>query len=174
MAKYLLDGESTERLLLRKVVPRDFDDWFPFYLNPLSTQYWEGLPTDPKVACQQQFDRIFERYQYDLGGMNALILKESKQLVGLCGLLVQQVDGVEELEVGYSVLPNFWRQGFAFEAANKCKTYAFENDFCESLISIIHVDNVPSKKVALKNGMRRDKTTIYRDNPVDIFRVNRG
>nr|WP_299343821.1 GNAT family N-acetyltransferase [Allomuricauda sp.] len=174
MVKYLLEGENTKRLNFRRVVPEDFDAWFPFYLNPLSTQYWEGLPANPKEACQQQFDRIFERYQNDLGGMNALMHKESDELVGLCGLLVQEVDGLEELEIGYSVLPRFWRQGFAFEAAQKCKTYAFENGLVKSLISIIHVHNVPSKKVALKNGMHLDKTTTYRDNPVDIFRVNQG
>lgn len=106
--------------------------------------------------------------------MNALTLKASGQLVGICGLLVQTVDGIEELEIGYSILPKFWLQGYAFEAAQKCKHFAFEKGFSDSLISIIHVDNVPSQKVALKNGMFLDKTTIYRDNPVHIFRVIQG
>ena len=106
--------------------------------------------------------------------MNALILKETGELVGICGLLVQVVDDVEELEIGYSVLPKFWLQGYAFEAAQKCKEYAFVNKFSDSLISIIHVDNIPSQKVALKNGMYLDKTTDYKDNPVHIFRVTKG
>lgn len=174
MSKYLLENQSSERLLFRKIEPSDFEDWLPFYRNPKSTQFWEGLPTNPIEACQVQFDRIFERYENDLGGMNALILKETRELVGICGLLVQIVDDSEELEIGYSVLPKFWLQGFAFEAAQKCKDYAFLNSFSDSLISIIHVDNVPSQKVALKNGMHLDKTTTYKDNPVHIFRVNKG
>lgn len=174
MSNYLLENEATERLLFRKIKLSDFDDWLPFYYNAKSTQYWEGLPSDPIQACQDQFDRIFERYAKNLGGMNALISKSSGKLVGLCGLLVQTVDGIEELEIGYSILPKFWLQGFAFEAAQKCKQFAFENNLATSLISIVHVDNLPSRKVALKNGMHLDKTTTYRDNPVDIFRVNRG
>ncbi|MFD2101373.1 GNAT family N-acetyltransferase [Flagellimonas iocasae] len=174
MSKYLLENESSERLLFRRITPFDFEAWLSFYHNPKSTQFWDGLPSDPVEACQTQFDRIFERYENDLGGMNALILKETGELVGICGLLVQIVDDVEELEIGYSVLPKFWLKGFAFEAAQKCKEYAFQNKFSESLISIIHVDNVPSQKVALKNGMHLDKTTSYKDNPVHIFRVTKG
>ena len=143
MPKYLLENESTDRLLFRRLQESDFNDWLPFYFNPRSTQFWEGLPTDPMEACQIQFDRIFERYENDLGGMNALVLQETGQLVGICGLLVQTVDQMEELEIGYSVLPQFWQQGFAIEAAQKCKEFAFEHHFADSLISIIHVDNVP-------------------------------
>ncbi len=174
MSKYLLENQISERLIFRKLGESDFEDWLPFYNNPKSIQYWEGLPTDPVEACRKQFDSVFERYDNDLGGMNALILKESGELVGICGLLVQTVDNIKELEIGYSVLPNFWLQGYAFEAAKKCKEFAFENNFTDSLISIIHVDNLPSQKVALKNGMLLDKTTTYKNNPVHIFRVNQG
>ncbi|WP_422348759.1 GNAT family N-acetyltransferase [Flagellimonas sp.] len=174
MDKRLLENQSSERLLFRKIQLSDFDAWLPFYNNPKSTEFWDGLPSDPIQACQQQFDRIFERYEHGLGGMNALVLKSTGQLVGICGLLVQTVDGIEELEIGYSILPEFWLKGFAFEAAKKCKHYAFQNRLTDTLISIIHVDNVPSQMVALKNGMVLDKTTTYKDNPVHIFRVNQG
>ncbi|WP_318311680.1 GNAT family N-acetyltransferase [Flagellimonas crocea] len=174
MSKYLLENQATERLIFRKLEASDFEDWLPFYHNPKSTQYWEGLPTDPIEACRTQFDRVFERYENDLGGMNALISKETGALVGICGLLVQTVDDIQELEIGYSILPKFWLQGYAFEAAQECKEFAFENNFADTLISIIHVDNVPSQKVAQKNGMHLDKTTAYKNNPVHIFRVNRG
>ena len=172
MPKYLLNGETSERLNFRKIVPSDFETWLPFYHDPSSTEFWEGLPKDPKIACQAQFDRIFERYGNDSGGMNALILKDSENLVGICGLLVQEVDGITELEIGYSILPKYRKQGLALEAAKKCKQYAFDNRFASSLISIIHVDNIPSQKVAINNGMHLDKTTTYKDNPVHIFRVD--
>ena len=174
MSKFLLENQTSERLIFRRLKPSDFEDWLPFYHDPRSTQYWEGLPADPIEACTSQFDRIFERYEANLGGMNALISKESGELIGICGLLVQTVDEIKELEIGYSVLPKFWLQGFAFEAAKKCKDFAFKNNFTESLISIIHVANIPSQKVAQKNGMHLDKTTSYKNNPVHIFRVNQG
>jgi len=171
MARYLLEGEKTKRLLFRKILLADFEAWLPFHQNPLSNLYWEGLPQDPKVACQEQFDWVFERYEKNLGGMNALVSTSTGTLIGLCGLLVQTVDGIQELEIGYSILPKYWKQGYATEAAKKCKVYAFSHKLSESLISIIHVDNIPSQKVALNTGMYLDKTTTYKENPVYIFRV---
>ena len=172
MTKYLLTGQETERLLFRNLSPSDFDAWLPFHQDPRSTWYWDGLPTDPLEACREQFERTFERYEKNQGGMNALISKTDGKLIGICGLLLQSVDGIQELEIGYSVLPGFWKKGYATEAAIKCKEYAFENNLSTSLISIIHLDNLPSKKVARKNGMEVDKATIYKENPVEIFRVH--
>jgi RimJ/RimL family protein N-acetyltransferase len=90
----------------------------------------------------------------------------------MCGLLVQEVDGINELEIGYSLHPAFWRKGYATEAAQKCRDFAFENNFAESLISIVHVENQQSAKVALRNGMKPEKTTIYKEIPVNIFRIH--
>ncbi len=169
---YLLENQESQRLYYRKVLPSDFTAWLPFHQEPKSTQYWEGLPKDPEIACKKQFQQIFHRYENALGGMNALISKNDNTLIGLCGLLVQEVDGERELEIGYSILPEYWRQGFAFEAAHKCKEYAFSKQLASHLISIIHIDNIPSQKVALKNEMLLEKTTSYKNNPVHIFRIN--
>jgi len=172
--KYLLEGETSERLSFRKIAVSDFETWLPFYHDPRSTQYWDGLPRDPKIACRQQFDRIFERYENDLGGMNALIRQDDNTLIGIAGLLVQTVDDIVELEIGYSILPEYWKQGYATEAAIRCKEIAFSKRWSPSLISIIHIDNTPSQKVARNNEMVLEKTTSYAANPVHIFRVRQS
>lgn len=171
MSKLLLTGQETERLTFRKLEVSDFDTWLPFHQDPLSSNFWEGLPKDPKMACQAWFDKAFFRYENNLGGMNVLINKQTGELIGQCGLLVQTIDGIKELEIGYSLLLKYWRKGYAIEAAQKCKSHAIENKLAPSLISTIHVDNIPSQKVAIKNGMHIDKTTIYDNNPVHIFRI---
>ncbi len=168
---YLLEGEESERLLYRKLVESDFDAWLAFHEDPSSMQYWPAPYEEPDVACRTWFDKVFYRYENNLGGHNALIEKESAKLVGMCGLLIQTVDDIEELEIGYSLLPEFRKMGFASEAAIRCREYAAKNDLRDSIISIIHEDNVPSKKVALKNGMHLDKTTTFKGIPVEIYRV---
>lgn len=170
---YLLDNEESNRLFFRKVQPTDFDLWLPFHEDPLSSQYWKGLPKDPRAACTEQFSRIFERYEEKSGGMNALVSREDNMLIGLAGVLLQTVNNKQEFEIGYSILPKYWRQGYAFEAAEKCKVIAFNRNWAKSLISIIQVDNIPSQKTALKNGMHLDFATSYNANSVYIFRVNK-
>ena len=103
----------------------------------------------------------------ELRGLNARCLH-----VQLSGLLIQEVDGERELEVAYSILPQFWRQGFATEAALKCKAYAGQQQLAQSLISIIQVSNQPSQKVAYNMQMTISKTTVYKNNPVHIYRIN--
>lgn len=169
---YLLEGEESERLIFRKLLESDFDAWLPFHEDPTSMQYWSGPEEEPRVACRNWFNKVFYRYNNNLGGHNALIEKETGKLVGMCGLLIQTVDDIEELEIGYSLVPEFRKRGFASEAAIKCREYAAKHQLRDSIISIIHKDNIPSKKVALKNGMLLDKTTTFKSIPVEIFRVH--
>ena len=171
MNRYLLEGTTTARLFFRNVQETDFEDWLPFYEDPASTAFWEGLPQNPEQACQEQFDRIFERYRKDLGGMNALINRQTGAFVGIAGLLVQEVDGILELEIGYSLLPGARGQGYASEAAQTCRDEAFRQEWAQSLISIIHVRNEPSMRVARRMGMQPEKDTLYKANPVRIFRI---
>ena len=84
------------------------------------------------------------------------------------------MDGIQELEIGYSIMPQHRNRGYAAEAARKCRDYAFENNLADSLISIVHVDNIRSQKVALKNHMTSEKETVFKEMPVNIFRITKG
>jgi RimJ/RimL family protein N-acetyltransferase len=153
---------------------KDFDTWIRLFHEPevggfLGMQHINS----PREQCEEWFRRQEERYEKGLGGMNVLIHKTTNEMIGQCGLLVQQVDGLTELEVAYSILPQHWRMGFASEAAQKCRDYAFENRFSDSLVSIIHVDNIKSEKVVVKNGMSLSKATTFLGMPVNVFRIKR-
>lgn len=171
--KYLLEDQETERIVFRKIKESDFNTWLEFHKNPLTSRYWISELNSPEIECRNWYEKQFYRYENDLGGMNALIEKRTGKLIGHCGLLIQIVDDEPELEIGYSILPEFWSKGYATEGAKRCKDYAFENDFSDSLISIISLTNQPSEKVALNNGMKIDKVTDYNNNRVNIFRIHK-
>lgn len=169
----MLIGQQTERLIFRRLDPQDFDECIQFFQHPLSNRYWKSEITDSEMLCKEWLDKQMWRYAHHRGGTNILVRKDTNELIGWCGLLVQVVDEREELEVGYSILPAFWNKGFATEAAKKCIDYAFENNLRESLISIIQIDNRESKRVAEKNGLMIEKQTVYHDNPVYIYRIRK-
>lgn len=173
--KLLLFGQSSERLSFRQLEQSDFNEWLKFCEDNTSLRYiWLTDNDSAYEKCKMWFERVFNRYDNHLGGMNALIKKDNNEFVGQCGLLIHTVDGIEELEIGYSLMPEYRGIGYALEAAKKCKDYAFENNLTNSLISIIHIDNKESEKVAIKNGMKLDKTTTYNNSRVNIFRINKS
>lgn len=57
------------------------------------------------------------------------------------------MSGIKEMEVAYSILPKSRQKGFATEASQKCRDYAFQNNFSQKLISIINTKN-PNPKDA--------------------------
>ena len=170
---YLLQGQETERLLFRKIRPEDESAWLPFFQDPTSFLHWNQVFESPEIECKKWFANQFKRLQENRGGMNSLIDKESRSLIGYCGVLVQFVDGIRELEIAYSLLPQYRGVGYATEAAKKCRDFAFQNDFAASLISIISKTNTASSSVALKNGMEIEKQTVYKGNDVNIFRITK-
>ncbi len=173
--KYLLNGEETSRLHFRLLSENDFDQWLPFFTYKEAYQY---LGVEPKPEAEQMctdwINRMLNRYENNEGGMNVLIDKQSGKMIGQCGLLVQDVMGNVRLEIGYSILPEFWHNGYATEAAIHCKNKAFEKEFENELISLIHRDNIGSKKVALNNGMELEQfLPNYRNKPVNVFKITR-
>ena len=155
-----MDNITSDRLFFRKLVPDDFESWLSFHEDSSTSKYWSGLPQNPEQACREDFERTFFRYRNNLGGKLALIEKNTGIFIGLCGLLVQQIDDKQELEIAYSLLPKFPSKSFTDLVL-----------LAESLISIIHIDNLPSQKVALNNHMKISSKTIYKGNSVYIFRV---
>ena len=172
--KYLLHSEETARLSFREIRRTDFAAWQEFFKDPTSFQYWTEQHQSPEIECEKWYSKQFDRYENDLGGMNALIEKASGTLIGHCGLLVQQVDGKPELEIAYSLLRPFRNNGYATEAAMHCRDFAFRNNLAQSLISIISISNTPSATVAARAGLRIDFETIYKGNAVHIFRIHRS
>jgi len=172
---YLLTGTETQRLIFRSIEDISFEEWLPFFRLPNNARMVALDHLDTLEAqCERWFERAHQRIKDGMGGLNALYESGSGVLVGQCGLLLQPVNGSNELEVGYSLLPAHWGKGYATEAARKARDTAFERAYTDNLISIIHVDNELSKKVARNNGMSVREKTLFRDKfPVEIFSIAR-
>jgi ribosomal-protein-alanine N-acetyltransferase len=170
---YSLLGQRSARLDFQPVSEADFAAWLPFYQDPRCVAHWTwpSPAEEPAARCQQWFASQHYRAVNHLGGLNTLRERSSGALVGYCGLLVQQVDGLPELEIGYSLLPAYWGRGYATEAALTCKAFASAHHLAPSVICIISLSNMASQQVALNLGMHVDKVTWYAGNEVNIFRV---
>ncbi|MFK7783990.1 MAG: GNAT family N-acetyltransferase [Crocinitomicaceae bacterium] len=172
---YLLENFETERLRFRKLSWDDFEEWQALFINDDVALF---LGMDPalskKELTQFWFDKTFKRYENNSGSMNVLINKETNRLIGQAGLLIQDIDGESRLEISYSILPEFWKQGYAFESANACLHHAFEQQWSDNLISQVDPRNIGSEKVARKNGMKLERTILdEQQHRLNIFCIRR-
>ena len=126
-----------------------------------------------RAGVDEWISRNLKRYEIDGHGMWAMILKSSGELVGDCGLTIQNVDGVEETEIGYHVLRDLWGQGLATEAARACRDFGFARLDVTRLISLIRPENSPSRRVAEKNGMSVASQTMRKDLLHLVYAIRR-
>jgi ribosomal-protein-alanine N-acetyltransferase len=142
---------QTERLSLRQFEPEDSDALATILSDPETMRYYPA-PFD-RAAVADWIQRNRTRYKNDGFGLWATILNSTGELIGDCGLIRQNVDGVDEIEIGYHVRRDLWARGYASEAASACRDYGFRNLAVDRLISLIRPENLASRRVAEKNGM---------------------
>lgn len=157
---------ETERLYFREMKQSDFNSLCKILQDEETMYAYEGAFTDAEV--QEWLDRQISRYQKWDFGLWAVILKETDEMIGQCGLTMQPWKNDEVLEIGYLFQRAFWHKGYAIEAAKACKKYAFENLNANEVCSIIRDTNTSSQNVAIRNGMTVADTWTKHYRGVDM------
>ncbi len=160
---------ESERLEMRPFVEEDFTFYKSLVQNEQVMRYINGGVMLEEDEARNWFERQFDRYEDERQtGFLLLIKKETHEPVGFAGLVLQQVDGIDELEVGYWLTPIHWKVGYGREAAKRLMREAFERGH-DRLISIMHPKNHSSQNVARANGLQWEKDTIFNGIPVVIY-----
>ena len=160
---------ETERLLLREMKQDDLPA-LQGILQDEETMYAYNGAFD-EAETQAWLDRQLSRYAQYGFGLWAVVLKESGGMIGQCGLTMQPWRGDEVLEVGYLFNRAFWHHGYATEAARGCMEYAFDLLGAREVCSIIRETNLPSRRVAERNGMTVRDTWVKHYRGVDMPHV---
>ena len=113
---------ETERTILRELSYADYEDLAEILRCPRTMYAYEHGFSHAEVRAW--LERQLERYAADGFGLWAVVDRLSGAFLGQCGLSIQEVDGVGELEVGYLFNRRFWHRGYATEAALACRDYA--------------------------------------------------
>jgi len=131
---------QTPRLLLRELTPRDADAVAQVLSDPETMRHYPA-PYD-RAGVEQWIERNRQRYQNDGVGLWAMELKQTEEVIGDCGILLQQVEGERFYEIGYHLRRDQWHQGLATEAAIACRDWAFAHLKTNRLISLIRPENL--------------------------------
>ena len=144
----------TERLILRRYRPEDADDLYRYLgTDPSMVQYSGWNPYATPEMAQDTVRRFID--SYDDEHSYSWIMDTDDVIVGTIGAYDYTGD---QIEVGFSVVPGWQGRGLATEALKKVLEYLTENEGILCVIAWCAAENVGSKRVLEKAGMKLVRT----------------
>ena len=163
---------ETERMTLRPFTMDDVDNVLRLFSDPVAMKFSLTGVRD-RAATAAWLELVIARTVHDGHGFWAAILDETGDYVGHAGLLKQQVEGRDEVEIAYWFLRSHWNRGLATEAACACRDYGFGELNRDRLVSLIIPENVASRRVAEKVGMRLEREAVWKQTRLCVYAANR-
>lgn len=146
---------ETSRLLLREYSPNDATELYEILSNSQTMSFWPA--SFSRSQAEEWLQRNLTRYREWGFGRWAVVLKDTNRLIGDCGIVIAEIDGQLEYDLGYIIHHPYWQQGFAYEAALVCKDYAFRELKITRLCANMPYNHEGSRKTAEKIGMIKEK-----------------
>ena len=147
---------ETKRLTLREITTDDAAFILDLLNDPSFLQFIgdRGVRTlnDARDFITSRYIAAYERLGF---GLYLTLLKESQTPIGICGLIKR--NGLEQVDIGYAFLPQFWLKGYAFESASAVMEYARDTLGLKRILGITTPDNKGSIHVLEKLGMNFER-----------------
>ncbi|HEY9633092.1 MAG TPA: GNAT family N-acetyltransferase [Coleofasciculaceae cyanobacterium] len=162
---------ETRRLQLRHFTPNDADELYRIYSYPDLFKY---MPNQQPLLWEQTrivIDSLIESWQRHRFGVWAVIYKKNQELIGHCGL--KFLDNTLEIQMGYLLLKSYWGIGLGTEAAGVALKYGFEEASLERIVAIAKPENIASRRVMEKVGMKYEKNAHFYGNDVVYYSISR-
>ena len=165
----------TDRLILRPIAASDVDALHAFWTDPAVRKYlWDNeiISRETVIEIIDASERCFA----EIGaGLFAVELADAPgELVGFCGL--RRMDGGDEIELLYGILPKHWGEGLVSEAARAVLQHGFDACGLPRILGATDTPNQRSVRVMQRLGMvfqeRREykglDTVFYSISPTDF------
>ena len=163
---------ETQRLFLREMTEDDFSALYKIWADSGIMGHYPYTFDENRV--HDWIKRNLDRYQTFGFGLWAVCLKETGELIGDCGLTMQQINGRIMPEIGYHIRADKQRQGYAKEAAIAVRDWTFQNTPFRVVCSYMKYTNEPSAKTARSYGCRQvDEFADEVNGITKVFAISR-
>lgn len=161
---------QTERLVLRRLKYSDAKNLFALDNNRLTMRYIStAKSTDVSLKqCRTSIRKQRAYYKAHPGlGIYATVEKHSGRFIGWMAL--KDLDGTDDVELGYRFLPSFWGKGYATEASAALLHHGFNTLGLKQIVAIALAQNKASTHVMQKVGMQYIKDAFYYNTNVVLY-----
>lgn len=161
---------STNRIHLRNFHDEDIENLFSLLGDPKIGQMLPKGQSHTMEETKSWLDDFQNHWEKNNFGVWALEQKSTSEFMGYCGLRL--FPEFEEVEVLYSILPNYWGQGFATEAALASVQFGLRELQLKKIIGLTKMDNPASSAVLLNAGLNFIKDTEIFDIPCKYYEIS--
>jgi ribosomal-protein-alanine N-acetyltransferase len=161
---------ETERLSMRPLIRDDLSWLIEMRSRPEVYKYLGGTRMQNAEAITKRIEFYFECYKKGLG-QQVMIWKETGERIGCSGL--QPLEDTGEIEVGYSLQPEFWRKGIGYECAMAWLDHGFNKLGLDRIVAIAVKENVGSWKIMEKCGMHYESDAEHYGLPVVLYAISK-
>ena len=160
---------ETERLILRGWRADDFDAFAAMMVDPEVARFLTGDQRPMDRASAWRTLALFVGHWSLRGfGLFAVEEKGSGAFVGRIG--AWQPEEWVGFELGWGLARPYWGKGYAREAARAAGDWAWTQIKTDELVSLIHVDNARSTRVAERLGATFERVVPFRGSDCAIYR----
>jgi ribosomal-protein-alanine N-acetyltransferase len=147
---------ETERLTVRQYIfDVDAENFFLLNGNEVVMRYIR--PVKARKECNAFLKEIILSAEENPGmGRWAAIEKKSDLFVGSFAII--PVEGTDDIQLGFALLPAHWKKGFASELTRAGLDHYFSTTTADHIYAIAEEPNIASQNVLLKNGFVPDVT----------------
>jgi [ribosomal protein S5]-alanine N-acetyltransferase len=145
---------TTERLRLRRIHDGDAAFLLSLLNQPTFLRFIgdKGVRTADDAISYIRNGPLTSYAQYGFG-LYMVELKETSECVGTCGILKKPA--LTHPDIGFAFMPEFWSQGYAFEAASATIEHARESCGLEKICAVVDPENAASIRLLTRLGMER-------------------
>ncbi len=157
---------ETERLILRPFTLDDAEASFSMSQNPEVMKFLGGVDHGTVEEHREMLRKsVITDYEKHGFGRHAVIHKETNEYMGFTGL--KYVIELDEVDIGYRLNHQFWRQGYGYESTLPCVDFAFNELGLDRIVSLAKVENIASTALMKKLGLTYEKEVhIYDEDAV--------
>mgnify|MGYP000981145560 FL=1 len=141
---------ETDRLIMREMTEDDFDALYAVLADSDIMQHYPYTFDGDRV--REWIRKNIERYKVFGFGLWAVVLKETGEMIGDCGLTMQIINEQIRPEIGYHIRKDCQQRGYASEAAKAVRDWTFMNTPFNIIYSYMKDTNVPSYRTAMAYG----------------------
>jgi len=158
---------ETERLSLRRLTLDDAELMLAVWNDPAFIRYVgdRGIRSidEARVALEEGALKLFSDYGY--GPFRVALITDDTP-IGVCGLFRRE--GLDEPDIGFSILPEHWRKGYAHEAASAVVGHAMTDLRLGRLTAVVSPENVASVALIKKLGLQFERMHCLPGDDDDI------